>query len=86
MVAADAPIHPSVWDRLNGPEVLIYDEVKRYSPENLKQHAQYGLAHLDDGPTPETHRSRDVTELCCSDRRRDNGGSIEATLEEAGVP
>ncbi|MEA3048113.1 MAG: hypothetical protein QOJ53_2445 [Sphingomonadales bacterium] len=35
---ADAPLHPSVLDRLNAPGVLQYDLVKAYRPECLRRH------------------------------------------------
>jgi uncharacterized protein (DUF2235 family) len=89
VVAADAPVHPSVWDRFNGPEVLIYDEVKQYRPENLKEHEQYREAYLDNWPKRGARRSHGVTELCGYDRSHHDGGSINATLgagEEAKCP
>jgi hypothetical protein len=34
----DAPLHPSVLDRLRADEVLDYDTAKQYRPENLRSH------------------------------------------------
>ena len=89
MVIANAPIHPSVWDRFNGPEVLIYDEVKQYRPKSLKEHEQYREAYLDNWPKRGAQRSRDVIELCGYDRRRHHGEPINGTLgagEETKCP
>jgi len=80
-VLANAPIHPSVWDRFNGSEVLIYDEVKQYRPKNLKEHEQYRQAYLDNSPKCGAPLSYDVIELCDYDRHRHDGDSINGTLE-----
>jgi hypothetical protein len=47
-MVANATVHPSVFDRFNGPAVLIYDEEKRYRPELLRQHTSYKQAYLDE--------------------------------------
>jgi hypothetical protein len=36
----DAPLHPSVIERFNAAEILDYDTMKRYRPENLRDHYQ----------------------------------------------
>lgn len=77
MIVADAPIHPSVRDRFNGPEVLIYHEMKRYRPKNLKEHEQFRQAYLDDGVKTEAPR-RDAMELCGHDRRCHDSGAVNA--------
>jgi uncharacterized protein (DUF2235 family) len=47
-MVANATVHPSVFDRFNGPAVLIYDEEKRYRPELLRLHTLYKQAYLDE--------------------------------------
>ncbi|MEY2564949.1 MAG: hypothetical protein QOH88_3142 [Verrucomicrobiota bacterium] len=37
-IRADAPLHPSVLDRFNAAEVLDYDTMRPYRPENLRHH------------------------------------------------
>lgn len=49
-VVANATVHPSVWDRFSGPEVLIYDEMKRYRPKTLQEHETYKQAYLESTP------------------------------------
>ena len=34
----DAPLHPSVIQRFNAAEVLVYDTMTPYRPENLRTH------------------------------------------------
>lgn len=36
----DAPLHPTVIDRFKFEEVLVYDEMKKYRPENLRSHGK----------------------------------------------
>lgn len=52
-VVANATVHPSVWDRFNGPEVLIYDEMKKYRPRTLQKHEKYKEAYLENIPNRE---------------------------------
>jgi Uncharacterized alpha/beta hydrolase domain (DUF2235) len=47
-MVANATVHPSVFDRFNGPPVLIYDQEKRYRPDLLRQHTIYKQAYLDE--------------------------------------
>lgn len=46
-VVVNATVHASVRDRFNGPEVLIYDEMRRYRPRTLQQHEEYKQAYVD---------------------------------------
>jgi uncharacterized protein (DUF2235 family) len=80
MVVANATVHPSVWDRFNGPEVLIYDQVKQYRPKTLREHEQYRQAYFDNGPKLEARPSFNVIELCGHGQRRHDGCTIGATL------
>lgn len=48
-VVANATVHPSVWDRFNGPDVLIYDETKQYRPKTLQEHEKYRQGYIDNG-------------------------------------
>jgi uncharacterized protein (DUF2235 family) len=45
-VVANATVHPSVWDRFNGPEVQVYDEMKKYRPTTLQKHEKYKDAYI----------------------------------------
>lgn len=46
----NATIHPSVKDRFDGPEVLIFDKIQRYRPELLKKHASFSQTYLAEAP------------------------------------
>jgi hypothetical protein len=49
MVPNDAVLHPSVKERFEQPQVLHYDEMKPYRPENLRRH-QDVKQYYEDGP------------------------------------
>lgn len=44
----NATVHPSVKERFDGQEVLIFDETKKYRPALLKNHLTYKQTYLDE--------------------------------------
>ena len=39
-IGTNYPLHPSVIERFKAAEVLVYDTLMPYRPENLRQHEQ----------------------------------------------
>ena len=40
-IKPNAPLHPSVIERIKAKEVLQYDMYAKYRPKNLEQHEQW---------------------------------------------